>query len=104
MQSVEPWAEPGCPQGRSPWFDSVWFYNGKTSLKKGCLLSGIAQITPPPPSFRATWSSFFRRQKQRIARMTEISTDDDDDGWPDNYDGDDDNIDEIYDKNYQKIY
>ena len=33
--------------------------------------------------------------------MTEISTDDDDDGWPDNYDGDGDNIDEIHDKNYQ---
>ena len=30
--------------------------------------------------------------------MTEISTDDDDDGWNDNYDGDGDNIDEIYDK------
>ena len=26
------------------------------------------------------------------------STDDDDDGWHDNYDGDGDNIDEIYDK------
>ena len=55
---------------------------GKTSLKKECLLSGIAQISSPPPlpSFRATWSSFFGRQKRRIARMTEISTDDDDDG------------------------
>ena len=28
--------------------------------------------------------------------MTEISTDDDDDGWHDNYDGNGDNIDEIY--------
>ena len=36
--------------------------------------------------------------------MTEISTDDDDDGWHDNYDDDGDNIDEIYDKNYQKTY
>ena len=69
-----------------------------TSPKKECLLSGIAQISPPPPlpSFRATWSSFFGRQKRRIARMTEISTDDDDDGWHDNYDGNGDNIDEIY--------
>ena len=32
--------------------------------------------------------------------MTEISTDDDDDDWHGNYDGD--NIYEIYDKNYQK--
>ena len=36
--------------------------------------------------------------------MTEISTDDDDDGWHDNYDGDGDNLDEIHDKNYQKTY
>ena len=34
--------------------------------------------------------------------MTEISTDDDDDVWHDNYDGDGDNIDEIHDNNYQK--
>ena len=34
--------------------------------------------------------------------MTEISTDDDDDGWHDNYDGDGDNIDEIYDKTTKK--
>ena len=36
--------------------------------------------------------------------MTEISTDDDDDGLHDNYDGNGDNIDKIYDKYYQKIY
>ena len=35
--------------------------------------------------------------------MTEICTDDDDDGWHDNYDGDGDNINEIHDKNYQNI-
>ena len=34
--------------------------------------------------------------------MTEISTDDDDDGCHDNYDGDGDNIDEIHDKKYQQ--
>ena len=34
--------------------------------------------------------------------MTEKRTDDDDVGWNDNYDGDDDNIDEIDDKNDQK--
>ena len=33
--------------------------------------------------------------------MTEISTDDDDGGWNDNYDGDDDNINEIDEKNDQ---
>ena len=36
--------------------------------------------------------------------MTEKSTDDDDDGWHDNYDGDGDNIDEIDDNNDQKTY
>ena len=36
--------------------------------------------------------------------MTEISTDDGDDGWHDNYDGDGDNIDEIYDKITKKTY
>ena len=73
--------------------------------KKECFLSGIVQISPPPlPSFQATWSSFFGRQKRRIACMTEISTDYDDDGRHDNYNGDGDNIDEIHDKNYQRTY
>ena len=37
--------------------------------------------------------------------MTEKSTDHvNDDGWNDSYDGDDDNIDEIDDKDYQKIH
>ena len=34
--------------------------------------------------------------------MTEKSIDDDDDGWNHDYDGDDDNIDEIYDKKLPK--
>ena len=34
--------------------------------------------------------------------MTEKNTDDDDDGWNDNYDGDDDKVDEIYEKNGQE--
>ena len=55
----------------------------------------------PLPLIRATWSSFFGRQKRRIARMTEKSIDDDDDGWNYDYDGDDDNIDEIDDKSDQ---
>ena len=73
------------------------------SHKKECLLSGIAQISSPPPlpSIRATWSSLFGRQKRRFARMTEKNTDGDDDGWNDNNDGDDDNIDEIDEKNDQ---
>ena len=49
---------------------------GTISQKKECLLSGVAQISPPLPPIQATWtwSSFFGRQKQRIARMTEKDT------------------------------
>ena len=36
--------------------------------------------------------------------MTEKSTDDDDDGWNDNYDGDDNYIDEIDEKITHKKY
>ena len=35
--------------------------------------------------------------------MTEKSTDDDDGGWNDDYDGDNNYIDEIDEKNYKKI-
>ena len=49
------------------------------SHKKSCFLSGIAP-----------W--------------TEKSADDDDDGWKDNYDGDDDNIVVNNDKNDPKTY
>ena len=46
---------------------------GKTKQR---FLSGIARITETPPSplppIRATWSSFFGRQKRRFARMTEF--------------------------------
>ena len=48
---------------------------GKTSYKKECLLSGIAQLSSPPPSplpsIRATWSSFSGRQKRCVVCMTE---------------------------------
>ena len=36
--------------------------------------------------------------------MTEKSTDDDDDGWHDNYDGDGDNIDDNNDQKTYKYY
>ena len=71
---------------------------------------GIAQISrkpppaPPIPQFGQLGPLFFGRQKRRIARMTEKSIDDDDDGWNHDYDGDDDNIDEIDDKNDQKTH
>ena len=47
---------------------------GRHQLKK-TFLSGIARNTKTPPPLtpiRATWSSFFGRQKQRFARMTDF--------------------------------
>ena len=40
--------------------------------------------------------------KNNVLRVWQKKDDDDDDGWNYNYDGDDDNIDEIDDKNDQK--
>ena len=57
---------------------------GKVSHKKNVYFWALSKLALPLPPIRATWSSFFRRQKRRIAHMTEKSTDDDDDGWNDN--------------------
>ena len=47
---------------------------GSTSYKKKCFLSGIAQITSPPlPPIRATCTTFFGRQKRRLAHITDPS-------------------------------
>ena len=73
---------------------------GTISHKKNVYFRALPKLALPP--LRATWSSLFGRQIQRFACMTEKSTDDDDDGWNDNYYGDVDNINEIDDKNYQK--
>ena len=61
---------------------------GRSPKNKECLLSGIAQISSPPPPNSGNLIFFFGRQKWCIARMTETSTYDNDDGWNDNYDGD----------------
>ena len=79
---------------------------GKTSYKKECLLSGIAQISSPPPSPQfGQLGPPFSDVKNNVLRVWQKKkTDDVDDGWNDNYDGDDDNVDEIDEKNYQKTY
>ena len=65
-----------------------YYHIGKTSMK------------PPPLSpIRATWSSFFGRQKRRFARMTDFFYDDNA-GFNDNYDDNFGNFDDNYDKNY----
>ena len=48
---------------------------------------------------RATWSSFFGRQKRRFARLTGIFFDDGNDGCNDNYDDNYGNFDDDYGKN-----
>ena len=76
-------------------------------LKKECLLSGIAQISPPPPPSPqfGQLGPLFSDVKNDVLRVWQKkSTDDDDDGWHDNYDGDGDNIDEIDDNNDLKTY
>ena len=48
----------------------IQFCLGNTSFKKECFLSGIAQITSPPPPLppiRATCTTFFGRQKRRFS-------------------------------------
>ena len=54
---------------------------------------------PPSPPIRATWSSFFGRQKRSFARMTGKNFNDDNDGCNDNYDDNYGNFDDDYDKN-----
>ena len=55
---------------------------GRSPQKKNVYFPALPKLALPPllPSIWATWSSLFGRQKRRIAHMTEISTDDDDDG------------------------
>ena len=55
---------------------------GRPPTKNNVYFRALPELAPPLPlpPIRATWSSFFRRQKQRIARITEKSTNDDNDG------------------------
>ena len=73
---------------------------GKTSIEKKTFSFGHCpnHLTTPLTPIRATWSSFFGRQKRRFARMTEIFFGDDD-GCSDNYDDNFGNFDDDYDKN-----
>ena len=49
--------------------------------KKNYYFRALPELAlPPMPSIRATWSSFFGRQKRHIARITEKSTNDDNEG------------------------
>ena len=77
-------------------------YTLETVSHKNYLISGIAQISSPPlPPIRATWSSFFWRQKGVLRVWQKKSTDD---GCNYDCDSNDDNLGDNYDKNGQKIY
>ena len=53
---------------------------GRHHKEKHVFFQALPKLgNPPLPPIRATWSAFFRRQKQRIARITEKSTNDDND-------------------------
>ena len=45
----------------------------RSPIKKNDYFRALPKLALPPPLplIRATWSSFFQRQKRRIARMTE---------------------------------
>ena len=63
-------------------------------MKKVVHFRALTDLATPHPPIRATWSFFFRPSKRRFARMTEKSTDGDNDDCNDNYDSNDDNIDD----------
>ena len=48
--------------------------------KKNVYFRVLPKLAPPLSPIRATWSSFFGRQQQCFARMTDENTDDDDNG------------------------
>ena len=57
----------------------------------------------PPPQF-GQLGPLFSDVKNNVLCIWQKKYIDNDDGWNDTYDGDDDNIDEIDDKNYQKTH
>ena len=88
-------------------FQSIFFKSlplGKGSVEKNRLLSGIARISGTPPPNSGNLVLFFRMSKRRFARMTEKSTNDDNDNCHDNYDSYDGNFDNYDEKITKKIY
>ena len=78
---------------------------GKPSCKKKKFLSGIAQITSPPPSppIRATCTTFLDVKSGVLARITEPSNDDYDNDVSDNCDNNFGTFDDFGVKNDQKV-
>ena len=77
---------------------------GKTSHKKNRFLSGIAQITSPPlPQFGQLVPLFLDVKNDVLARITEPSNDDYDNGVSDNCDHNFGTFDDFGVKNDQKV-
>ena len=75
---------------------------GTPPAKKNVFFRALPEFPKPPPPHDPNSGNlvlFFRRQKQRFARMTEIFLDDDNEGCNDNYDDNYGNFDDNYDKN-----
>ena len=83
----------------------LWIVLGKASAEKNCLLSGIAQISNPPPPNSGNLVLFFSGRQNDVLRVwQEKSTDDDNDNYHDNYDSNDGNFDDYDKKNDKKTY
>ena len=72
---------------------------GMISQKNYVYFRALPKLALPPPPNSGNLVLFFPTSKTTYSAYDGKSTDDDDDGWNDNYDGDDDSIDEIDDKN-----
>ena len=59
----------------------------RSPIKKNDYFRALPKLALPPPLIRATWSSFFWMSKTTYCAYERKSTDDDDDGWNDNYIG-----------------
>ena len=77
----------------------------KSSYKKKCFLSGISRSTSPPPllPIRATCTTFLDVKNDVLARITEPSNDDYDNGVSDNCDQNFGTFDDFGVKNDQKV-
>ena len=82
----------------------VCFHKGRPPKKKNVYFRALPKLALPPPTPPNSGNLvlFFRTSKTTYCAYDRKSIDDDDDGWNHDYDGDDDNIDAIDDKNDQK--
>ena len=78
-------------------------HKGRLPINENVYFRALPKLALPPPSpqFGQLGPPFSDVKNDVLRVWQKKNTDDDDDGWNDNYDGDDDNVDEIDEKNYQ---